>query len=516
MKSALSRGILVLHRYTGVLVGVLMTVWCLSGFVMMYQEMPGVTEEEALASLAPVDLSAPLALDALPFADTDEIGGFRIDMLEGRPVLRLGGGRGGRGGGRRGGGGPAGNFDLISGTELAELTPQQLADVARRFAAAKGITPAAELRPVLMQEQDQWTLQAFRSAQPLYRVDLGDAADTVVYVSAASGSVAMDTNRNERILAWLGAIPHWLYPTVLRQDGELWSQIVIWTSVIGTFLTITGLYVGIGRISRRKGRISPYKGLWYWHHMVGLVFGILTMTWVFSGLMTMSPWGLLEGPPNSYRQDIAGKATWADVRGFIEQAGHQGLPDGTAQLRPAVLGGRLHVLAHAPAADPLRLGADARPAPLQRAEVDAALANALGSMPRGETELFTGEDAYHYGFKDRQAQPAYRVMLQDDQQTRIYLNAATGEVGRVVDDAARQSRWLRNGLHSLDFIPGRPLWDVITIVLLIGVTLVCATGAWMSFRRVGRDVKMLRRRLRRKLSGDPPRRAPVARPEQQA
>ncbi|ARU17718.1 hypothetical protein [Croceicoccus marinus] len=51
---------------------------------------------------------------------------------------------------------------------------------------------------------------------------------------------------------------------MLRQNGPLWTEIVIWTSVIGTFLTVTGLYVGIGRIAlRRRGRISPHKALWY-------------------------------------------------------------------------------------------------------------------------------------------------------------------------------------------------------------------------------------------------------------
>ena len=43
--------------------------------------------------------------------------------------------------------------------------------------------------------------------------------------------------RASRVLNWLGAVPHWLYPTILRQDATLWSQVVIWTSLIGTFLT---------------------------------------------------------------------------------------------------------------------------------------------------------------------------------------------------------------------------------------------------------------------------------------
>jgi len=49
------------------------------------------------------------------------------------------------------------------------------------------------------------------------------------------------TNRRERALGWLGAVPHWLYPTLLRQNGPLWSQVVVWLSTIGTFLTVTGV-----------------------------------------------------------------------------------------------------------------------------------------------------------------------------------------------------------------------------------------------------------------------------------
>lgn len=481
MKSPLSRAILVLHRYLGVLLGVLMTVWCLSGFVMMYQDYPAVSQEEQLAGLQPLDLSGPMVLDSLPFADEEAVDGFRIEMLGDRPLLRMGG---------RGGGG---NYDLATGEELAELSVEEVADVARLHAAGNGIAPAGEIRPLLMQEMDQWTIQPFRSAQPLYHVVFGDRAGSEAYISASSGTVIQDTNRKERVLSWLGAIPHWLYPTVLRQNGALWAEVVIWASAIGTFLTVTGLYVGIGRLTRRKGGISPYRGMWYWHHMLGLFFGILTMTWVFSGLLTMSPWGLLSGPPNTLRQDITGTVTWAETRSMIENAAESGLPQGTVQLQPAVFGGQLHVLAQRPAADPVRLGADARPAPFSEADARGALAG----LPLASFGYMTGEDAYHYSYKDRKAQPVYRAILDDEQRTRIYIDAATGQVGPIVDDAGRQNRWLRIGLHRLDFISGRPLWDIVTILLLVGVTAVCATGAWMSIRRVRRDMLMIRRRLRK-------------------
>ena len=37
---------IVIHRYVGVVLGVLMTMWCLSGFVMMYQSFPSATPSE--------------------------------------------------------------------------------------------------------------------------------------------------------------------------------------------------------------------------------------------------------------------------------------------------------------------------------------------------------------------------------------------------------------------------------------------------------------------------------------
>ncbi len=37
------RTILIVHRYLGVAIGLVMTLWCLSGFVMMYRGFPAVS-----------------------------------------------------------------------------------------------------------------------------------------------------------------------------------------------------------------------------------------------------------------------------------------------------------------------------------------------------------------------------------------------------------------------------------------------------------------------------------------
>src|SRR4029078_10178704 len=41
-------------------------------------------------------------------------------------------------------------------------------------------------------------------------------------------------------------------------------------------------------------RASPYAGWMRGHYMTGLVFGVLTLTWAFSGLLSMEPWAWTE------------------------------------------------------------------------------------------------------------------------------------------------------------------------------------------------------------------------------
>ena len=77
-------------------------------------------------------------------------------------------------------------------------------------------------------------------------------------------------------------MPHWLYPLNLRSHGRVWALSVIWASILGVFLTSIGLYLGIVQFSRRGTRaLSPYSGIWYWHHTAGLLFGAFALTWLF-------------------------------------------------------------------------------------------------------------------------------------------------------------------------------------------------------------------------------------------
>ncbi len=480
VKGPFFRALMVVHRYLGVAVGVVMTVWCLSGFVMMYQGYPALREPERLAGLESLKLDGCCITPRLDPKDAAGLSGFRIEMLDGRPILRAAMGRGSAGR----------TYDLTTGRAFGEITPQIARGVAIRQASALGLDGAPlSVRTI---RQDQWTVQFAKRHQPLYRIRFDDPGKTDIYVSGVNGQTFQHTNTRLRVLGWLGAVPHWLYPTVLRQDGKLWNEVVIWLSVAGTFLTATGLYVGIVHFGkRRNGRHSPFRGLWFWHHMIGLVFGALTLTWVFSGLMTMNPWGLLEGGGDrAIREALVGQTTGAQIEQALAQAVTLKPGADVAQLMAMPVAGQVRLASVSRGGEQVRLDAFGRPSPADEAEIRRMLA----PLQPMRVERLTREDAYYYGRKGDLADlPVWRAILPDDQSTRVYIDPDTGQVKRVVDRDGRLSRWIRNGLHGFDFtgLRNRPLWDLIVLPLLLGVTLVCATGAWMSFRRVRRDAAHL-------------------------
>jgi len=61
----------------------------------------------------------------------------------------------------------------------------------------------------------------------------------------------------------------------------------------------------------------------------------------------------------------------------------------------------------------------------------------------------------------------------------------------LLDAGSRGYRWWFNGLHRLDFtawLRARPFWDALMLVLLLGGIGVTATGAYLAFTRIRRDL----------------------------
>lgn len=491
------RPVLFLHRWLGVIVGLLMTIWCLSGFVMMYVDYPRLMPAEQLEGLAPLQLPAARAWNRVDLEPESDLSSVRIEMMAGKPVLRVT---------------PALDparpiaqmrtmpeaVDLMHGQPLGNVEKRDMQAIASDFAAGRHI----DGRPEAIAETaiDQWTVQTYRRNAPLYRVDYDDPGGTQIYVSGKSGEVVQQTSRLERFWGWLGAVPHWLYPTILRQDGALWNEVVVWTSFVGCFLTATGLWVGVARLKRKRdGSIgSPYRGIWWWHHVFGLFFGILTLTWVASGLFSMNPWGFLDSMAGfAERRQLSGQMQWRSVRSALGNL--PALPKDTVRVEAAPLDGQVYLIAVDRHGKSARYDSNGQSAPLSRNDLIFAISR---DMRLAKLDRLTQEDSYYYSHKFPAALPVWRAQLDDPERTLLYIDAASGQLIRAFDRNGRGFRWLQDGLHRLDFplLRTRPVWDLVVIPLLAMVTLICGTGTWMAWKKVLRDIRRIRRRIRTRIS----------------
>jgi len=479
----LTRLLFLVHRYLGIGIGLVMVVWCLSGIVMMYVDYPDFPESGRVRGLSALDWNACKALDGSAAPDRDtRVTSFQIEILDGRCALRLSAADQ-----------PPRLINLETGGGLGKVAARSAATVAVSYAANSGL-PTDVPAPTMV-ARDQWTVSGeFNKDRPLYRFDLRDSQHTQLYVSSTSGKAVQITTAPQRFWNWLGAVPHWLYPTVLRQHVEAWSQIVIWASLTGVFLTLTGLYIGIRQywVGRHENPISPYRGIMFLHHVPGLFFGVLLLTWVGSGLLSMNPWGALEsaGMGEAFH-DLYGEAPqWRDVQALLRQIRTDDLPANTVSISSSQLNGQVFAVATSADGRRRRYGAAGNLAGLSDAEINAAAAR-LGSVSaRKSWVLLTREDEYHYSHGRQHAQlPAIRITVVGDDMVDYYLDPISGKLVDLIDTNARRYRWLHYGLHRLDFkvLRSRPLWDVVMVVLLIGASVISVTGTWIAIRRLTRS-----------------------------
>ena len=488
MTSFLWRATVITHRYLGVAVGLLMLVWFASGIVMMYVAYPELTDKDRLASLAPIPWEACCLLYSQNFADDDPIRAVQLQSLAGEPVLRI-----------QPEGRPGRLSSLGPSGPALEIDPAK-AQAVMLDAAPRIIGRAAQ--PVLAEiiDRDQWTVgDSGEGNRPLLHFVFDDPARTHIYVSSTTGEVVLWTTATQRFWNWLGAIPHWLYFTQLRSNGPLWAKIVIWTSILGGFLTVIGLFLGISQFKRgSNGRVSPYRGWFYWHHLAGLFFGVVTLTWVVSGTLSMNPWGFLEGGGNE-RARVAGEPfAWAAVRNSID-AMRQASPPGIVRLTSAPLDGKLFWIAAQGNGLVQRLDANGRASAVSANDLQSEAQRLAGSTPIESQGLVSEEDAYYFAFGtgDPPSFPVYRIILNDAEHTRYYLDPGTGALLRKVDADGRGYRWLFSGLHRLDFaawLRSRPIWDIIMLMLLLGGIGITATGAYLALSRIKRDLTFRRQR----------------------
>jgi hypothetical protein len=514
------RAVILSHRYLGTVLGLLVIMWFATGITMMYWGgMPRVTPELRLERLQPVDF-ARVKLTAAQAAERAEIdrpdvesglsrmpGRVTLSALLDRPVYRFG----------------SRNGAVVfadTGEFLEELSVEQAQTVAATFVR---LPPARVHYVRTLHEVDQWTLQ---TPLPLHKFSVDDEAGTELYVQPSTGDVGMMTTRSSRGWAWASTIPHWLYFTALRTHQPLWYRLVVWTSALACILSVLGLVLSVTQWRRRAPSLSaavPYTGAMRWHYLTGAVFGVFTLTFAFSGLVSMEPWAWTNAPGLELPQEVlAGgaldvaefptrtAAEWTRVLGdrpakevefarilnepyFVVRRGSLARDEADRE--------RLHqpyAIRHARIEDN-RLLVAARSFAVRRDLFDRRdlLSRISAAAPQTrvvEARLLTEYDSYYYSRVGQIPLPALRIKFDDPVQTWVYVDPSLGQVVTAINRWGRVERWVYHGLHSLDFAflyNSRPTWDIVMIAISLGGLTTSGLGLLLGLRRMRRATRRL-------------------------
>jgi len=509
------------HRYIGIPLSFMFVLWFVSAFFMIYTGgMPRITPAMLVDGASAIDFSKVQTSPAEALAAA----GYPSPAVSLRTVLDR----------------PVYEFiepgygsyfiHADDATPMAGLDEQQSLELASDFLDI----PAAQFSFAgRIDAVDQWTLTNSREL-PFYKFTAADGLGTEVYVSPDNARVTVYTTATSRALAWLGTIPHWLYFTSLRLNQPLWYDIVVWSSGIGCVLALLGLCLGVTQFRRVRPfslrRAIPYRGLMRWHYILGGVFGVFTLTWVFSGLLSVEPFSW-----TNQRTVAVDAALYSegelDLAAFpaLDRYDWQQLTDNEIkQVDFQWIQGRPYLLAsysvpadnasakrdrlHQPynisgQSEPKSLLVDALSGAAVEgfdqtvlvAKLDAAVEDAMVS----EVTLLESYDNYYYSRGEQLPLPVLRVKFDDPGATWFYIDPERSQLLTLVNKWSRLERWLYNGLHSLDFAfwyHQRPLWDIGVILLLLGGLGTSLLGLYLGMRRLSADARFLFDKLKRRKS----------------
>lgn len=463
----------------------LFSLWFASGIVMIYVDYPELTETERLGGLPELALGE---VQLTPFEAASKVNSItlfssvKLTTILNRPAFELVGVEGVK--------------SIVfadSGTVLNAVS----ADDAVNAAALWNISsPNSAPSYDALVNIDQWSITASHNLhRPLHRITMNDKDGTVVYVSSLTGQVILDTTQTERFWNWLGSTVHWIYPLALRRNAPLWTQIVIYTSLAGVISVITGGIIGFMRLRIKKPYraedYSPYKGWMKWHHLLGIFMLIFVFSFIFSGLMSMSPWGVFNTATSPAQQlnryygndslrlsslplpDSRGSSRsikevdWHQLQGESFYS-YLSSPTQREVIFPNISGRDSSINMRA-------IITDAIPDLIPHANLDSI-------------DLLTVEDNYYYSRRNSyRPLPVYRAKFDDLESTWYHIDASSGEIINRVTDADRLERWMFNGLHSLDFqflIKSRLIREGLLISLSIAGFVFSFTALVIGWRRL--------------------------------
>ncbi|WP_440880396.1 PepSY domain-containing protein [Tenacibaculum sp. C7A-26P2] len=481
-----------LHHYLGTFFFIMFLIWFLSGFVMMYKSFPFLSQKKRIEHNQVVSLEeSSLVHPSIVFEEyqQESNNSLRVNTILGKTVYHL----------------VTNEGKLVSrfahNKKGIKINKPLAIKIARNFTGINSNAIATVLNKV-----DQWIPRPrYLKHLPVYKVKFKDHLNTFVHISSQTGEVLSQTSYTDRLWAWLGPIPHWLYLKEIRSCKTLWSQLCIWLSLLGFIMSLSGIITGVARYRKKpKARFKRYKNKWYnVHYYTGLVFGLFICTWIFSGFMSMSPFNWSQGAILSAK----GSKLWHGRSDYLKNITdeewtnfkHSIMSKSVKEAHFSSFSGKLFSIQFQ-----TNLTSSICLSNLSYRLSEADLSEQVNYLDTVDfvynIEQIKDYDNYYYDRHNNKKLPVYKVSTKND--IVYYVDPANGKMLLRSDIKNKLERWLYHGLHSLDFhflINNRPLWDIVMILLLLGGTTVSLTAAGLGIKFILRKRRgFLKRRYKRR------------------
>ncbi len=491
------------HRWLGVAMCLFLAMWCVSGVVMMYVGFPELTQDEYYAGLEPLAADRIAVGPEEPLTMVDS--GVNVEQLlltssGERPVYLL-----------KAAGAAWQGMHADTGARIRQMPTDAVVASAVHFYKAQHPEYEAQhpeqtaVGEYLEQlHMDQWSVSdGLHPYRPLHRVAIDDGLGTELYLSSLTGQVVRDTRRSERIWNWLGANLHWIYPVQLRKHRSTWENVIIVLALAGLVSVITGAIIGFTRLRLKRrypdGSRSPYRGMTKYHHVIGLAGLVFLLTFLFSGLMSVGPWGIFDSnssfaeqrqryqQPDGLLRSTPAYARPEDIRQLIRE--NPGFP--VKQVAWHWIGGKSHVSLHGSAREVQHLLAAGETESLAQ-RIEGRAAKLIPGSSILDWQRLDSYNLYYYSrHNSARPLPVLRVKFDDPEATWFHIDPSTGQILSRLTERRRVQRWVYQGLHTYDFnllISNRPAWDVWMIFLCGFVFVFSVTSVVIAVRYLMRHL----------------------------
>ncbi|MCW3787123.1 PepSY domain-containing protein [Plebeiibacterium sediminum] len=459
------------HKITGAIMSLMCLIWFLTGIVLIFTGYPHASREKRFLHL---ETFSPQEIQNLQAPDSSFKGSVELEKYLGQPVYRVSSGR---------------KTQKVYNAQTLEPLKAFTIDQADQLASS--YTQSTSHKISISNQLDQWVPWSYyKTLLPFYKCYMNDDAHSVVYVSQKTGSIIQKTTRKERWIAYFSAIPHWVYFVSLRNQMGLWKTIMIILSVLGLLASISGIAVGIYR--KKKNRITPFKKFNYkWHHIFGYFFGVFVFTFILSGLISIT--NIPDWMVGISRKE---KITWdqkldlTKSKSIAPSAIYKAIKnkEGIRKIEWKTIFNTPYYLVYyndyqVPEAYFLKNGSVQ---PANEYELSAIKKQAQEKFGKynPEVSIRKGYDNYYSSNAMLYIpQIAYKVVLNDDAKTWLYINPQTGEEILRYNKNKRVRRWLYRALHTFNFQFLKEMdWLRKTLLIIVSIAgiIICYTGLILS------------------------------------